>query len=376
MIFWRSRLKTVFIGLSYFYSTANPQVSSTAWLSLSFRSWKLSYDGRSIRLKHVWALGKFWIGTSLVRWMVKRRGVAAPVFPWSALKPCKGTRDDPVTNCSSLARISDEYDSTTLKIWKWRSCAKLFWIFLFTCQNQTTCSVSGVQCFSRVYCFQSLTSILLMPQITNSSSRSSNGRNSWLGINSQKPIKKRFDQKLHTPMCLAVTHLSAEPRIVVLSLAWIGSLHRASHIPVCCPRSPEFAHHLVSVHAPSKFRNCCSQRWKLTRWRSWCCFRWKWIVDLIIFHLRVKFHLQHPRQASMQFGIDAFNIGQRNRLVQELFVERKSEPSIQTVTVENCYAQNSSNEMEVRQMIGVDAYKGNRIRYYKAGLVIDLKGNY
>jgi hypothetical protein len=57
----------------------------------------------------------------------------------------------------------------------------------FTCQNQTTCGVSGEQCLRRVYCFQSFISILLMPQITNSSSRSSNGRNKLFGINSQNP---------------------------------------------------------------------------------------------------------------------------------------------------------------------------------------------
>lgn len=65
----------------------------------------------------------------------------------------------------------------------------------------------------------------------------------------------------------------------------------------------------------------------------------------------------------MQFGINAFNIGQRNWLVQELLVERKGESSVQTVTVKDCYAQDSSNEVEVRQMIGVDAYKKFKLRH-------------
>lgn len=64
----------------------------------------------------------------------------------------------------------------------------------------------------------------------------------------------------------------------------------------------------------------------------------------------------------MQFGVNAFNIRQRDWLVQELLIERKGETSVQTVTVENRYAQYPSNEMEVRKMIGVDAYNGFRLQ--------------
>lgn len=49
------------------YSTANPHVSSTACVSLSYISWYESYMGRSIRLKQVCALGRFWSGASAVR---------------------------------------------------------------------------------------------------------------------------------------------------------------------------------------------------------------------------------------------------------------------------------------------------------------------
>lgn len=63
-----------------FYSTVNPQVSSTAWLSLSNNFCLLSYFGKSRRLKHVCALGKLSVGTS-VRWIVNKRGPAAPVDP-------------------------------------------------------------------------------------------------------------------------------------------------------------------------------------------------------------------------------------------------------------------------------------------------------
>lgn len=57
----------------------------------------------------------------------------------------------------------------------------------------------------------------------------------------------------------------------------------------------------------------------------------------------------------MKLGIDALNIRQRDWLVQELFVERKREPSVQTMAMEHGDAQNSSDEMEVGQMIGIDA---------------------
>lgn len=42
--------------------------------------------------------------------MVKSWG---PLLPYSSLKPFMGTRDVPVTNCSSLARISLSKDNTT-----------------------------------------------------------------------------------------------------------------------------------------------------------------------------------------------------------------------------------------------------------------------
>lgn len=66
--------------------------------------------------------------------------------PCSALKPCRGTREDPVTNWSSRARRSSSKNSTAF-------------------QNHLTTLLSGVQCFNRVLTFQSLTSILPSPQI-------------------------------------------------------------------------------------------------------------------------------------------------------------------------------------------------------------------
>ena len=75
------------------YSTANPQVSSTAWVSLSVIFSLDSYDGRSNRLKQVWAFGKLSVQAS-IKCKVKSLGPAAPVEPCKALKPCKGTLNE------------------------------------------------------------------------------------------------------------------------------------------------------------------------------------------------------------------------------------------------------------------------------------------
>lgn len=64
--------------------------------------------------------------------------------PCRALNPCSGTLEEPVTNWSSRALRSSSYDSTAR-------------------QNHFTLLLSGVQCFSRVFDFQSLMSILPRP---------------------------------------------------------------------------------------------------------------------------------------------------------------------------------------------------------------------
>lgn len=66
------------------------------------------------------------------------------LLPWRALKPCRGTLEEPVTNCSSRALRSSSNDSTAF-------------------QNHLTILLSGVQCLSRVLDFQSLMSILPRP---------------------------------------------------------------------------------------------------------------------------------------------------------------------------------------------------------------------
>lgn len=69
-------------------------------------------------------------------------------------------------------------------------CFRMIIVLFLTCQNHCTWFVSWVQCLSRVCAFQSATSMLLMPPMTSSSSRSSNGRNNWFGISSPNPVSK------------------------------------------------------------------------------------------------------------------------------------------------------------------------------------------
>ena len=85
-----SVVRWVIKNASNVYSTANPHVSSTAWVSLSHIFSFVSYGGRSSLLKHVWALGKFMVGAS-IWWRVNNLGPAAPVDPCRALNPCSGT---------------------------------------------------------------------------------------------------------------------------------------------------------------------------------------------------------------------------------------------------------------------------------------------
>lgn len=71
---------------------------------------------------------------------------STPGSPCNALKPCRGTREDPVTNWSNRARLSSSKDSTAF-------------------QNHLTILLSGVQCFNLVFDFQSMISIFPRPQI-------------------------------------------------------------------------------------------------------------------------------------------------------------------------------------------------------------------
>lgn len=68
--------------------------------------------------------------------------------PCSALKPCKGTLVDPVTNCRRRPLLSSLKASTA-------------------CQNHRTTLLSLVQCFRRVLLFQSAISIFPSPPMIN-----------------------------------------------------------------------------------------------------------------------------------------------------------------------------------------------------------------
>ncbi len=87
--------------------------------------------------------------------------------PCSALKPCSGTRELPVTNCRRRARRSSSYSVTAR-------------------QNHFTMFVSAEQCFSRVCAFQSSMSILPRPLIINCKKRKlsrDKNEDSWEGVN-------------------------------------------------------------------------------------------------------------------------------------------------------------------------------------------------
>lgn len=68
--------------------------------------------------------------------------------PCNALKPCKGTLVEPVTNCRRRPLLSSLKASTA-------------------CQNHRTTLLSLVQCFRRVFVFQSARSIFPSPPMIN-----------------------------------------------------------------------------------------------------------------------------------------------------------------------------------------------------------------
>ena len=65
--------------------------------------------GRSNRLKQVCALGKMEVDNDTLS-IVNNRTL--PSLPCNPAKPDTGTREDPVTNCSSRHRVSSSYSST------------------------------------------------------------------------------------------------------------------------------------------------------------------------------------------------------------------------------------------------------------------------
>lgn len=74
-------------------------------------------------------------------------------------------------------------------------------------------------------------------------------------------------------------------------------------------------------------------------------------------------NLQHPRQIAMELFIYTLHILHQNLLPQHHFVESADEERIQEAAVENRQADDTADEFEIVQMLGVDA-----------GVRVDLKG--
>lgn len=143
-----------------FYSSAKPHETWQKKILPLALIYRKTIDGCRMALNRcVWALGRFCVGTSTVKWMVNCRPPVAPLDSCHARTPCNGTRDEPVTNCNSLARVSDQYEST---IWNsdWNS------VRVRSCQNHWTCVVSGVPCLNLVRASQSVIVFLLKEEKT------------------------------------------------------------------------------------------------------------------------------------------------------------------------------------------------------------------
>lgn len=124
------------------------------------------------------------------------KGDPEPDPPCSALNPCSGTLVEPVTNCSRRPLLSSLNASTA-------------------CQNHRTTLLSLVQCFSRVFDFQSARSIFPRPPMiswTRRGQRVTDGQNerkmSNTKTNSPVYLKffviKRFEQMLRDELAEAL----------------------------------------------------------------------------------------------------------------------------------------------------------------------------
>jgi hypothetical protein len=72
------------------------------------------------------------------------------------------------------------------------------------------------------------------------------------------------------------------------------------------------------------------------------------------FFPRERWHLQDPHQASIEFTIHGFHVGDSNTLVQDHLVERDNEEGIQEAAMEDGQTNDTANEFEVIQMFRVD----------------------
>ena len=67
------------------------------------------------------------------------------------------------------------------------------------------------------------------------------------------------------------------------------------------------------------------------------------------------FDLQHPRQTTVQLCVHTLQIGQRHLFLEDHLVERGDEVGIQEAAMEDTQTKTASDELEVVQMLGVDA---------------------
>lgn len=69
-------------------------------------------------------------------------------------------------------------------------------------------------------------------------------------------------------------------------------------------------------------------------------------------------NVQHPSQAPMQRLVNTLEIGDGDLFAENHFVETGDEESIKEAAMEDCHANDASNEFEVGEMLGVDIRGG------------------
>ena len=222
------------------------QEKQTKFCSKNIRRWQTH---------HVRAFGRLPPLILVARWMVKGRGPELTVeLPRSPEKPEMGTREEPVTNCRSLARFSMSISSTTCKsvtsLISSRSC--LSWSNLtvydpetwmkmtktrleaaLTLQNHLTMLESWLQFLRRVFALQSSTSTWPSPQTISSSSFSSNA-SGGSNMTSRCVYKIVCSQKGVTVSCIVVG--------VVRRRASLGATYQLGDFWVQLRRSPSVGH--------------------------------------------------------------------------------------------------------------------------------------
>ena len=76
-------------------------------------------------------------------------------------------------------------------------------------------------------------------------------------------------------------------------------------------------------------------------------------------HCRNEAYVQHPGETAVKLSIDTLKISQRDLLAKDHLVECSNEVRIQEAAVEDAETQAATDELEVVQVLGVDA--GRRV---------------